>query len=885
MRRTFAFESPYIKWIVLGLLCHPHVYAQDTMVKEEPTQQSQQSATQSPKTKAERIEVTGSRIKRVDLEGVSSVTKIDQQQIQETGVSTVSDVLKNLASSTDGAYSSPTANHPKGNVTQANLRGLGAENTLVLLDGRRLPDEGGLGVVDLSTIPLAAVERIEILKDSASALYGSDATAGVINIITKKDFEGAAIFTRGSRPEENGGAQTLISAVQGSQTDNFKILNAVHFKKTEPVFYRDREWTRGGLSTNSVPGNVGLTTLVRNPQTGLVELDENGKPKTETRFYASPNCPADSRFEDGLCAYNFGKVAAFSPEASELGFLSKMDYRLSDDVSVFAHIRAQQNENLWNLAPNAGRFEIPYETLQANPGLNLSGAEIAPGTIARVRYRAAAWGNRTFDETNLVLGGNVGVRGSLSSGWEWTVTAGQTDAEKENVSQQGFFIENVVRTSIAEGRFDVFETNFNNPTLAAVVKDAAYQPSTRYKSIMRTYDASVSGELFNAPGGTAGVAFGVQRFEQAYSKRVDPASEQGLIFGVAEDKSGSGDRSIDAFYAELQVPILESLELQLAARHDQFSDFGGTTNPKLGLKYRPVPELLFRSNVGTGFKAPTLNQIFDNGTIGSANVFDTPNIDRFPRRQNEVEIESYGSRDLKEQTSLAYNFGVVADPVKGLSLTADYWVVRIDDIIRPVDPQRALDAAAQGLPLPGIEIRRLNNDPNGPLDRIRVPTANLGRSEDAGLDLSADYRLRLGAHNLGATSEYSRKFYSRNAGYPGAPTVDVLGERGSPAWRLVNGVQWSLSGVSANVRQNIIASHNKTPTPDGAAGQLGSFTTYDTQLSWAHPWSGSIALGALNVLGTKFPLDDVEATGDSQRVAELYSADGRLLYVNINQSF
>ena len=156
-----------------------------------------QTAEETGTNKVERIQVTGSHIKRTEVEGVSSILVIDREEIEKSGFSTVSEMMQNMTISSQGAYSSSAVADERGTVTNVNLRGLGAENTLVLLDGRRLPDEAGLGVVDLSTIPMAAVERIEVLKDSASAIYGSDATGGVVNIITRKDLTGSAIFARG----------------------------------------------------------------------------------------------------------------------------------------------------------------------------------------------------------------------------------------------------------------------------------------------------------------------------------------------------------------------------------------------------------------------------------------------------------------------------------------------------------------------------------------------------------------------------------------------------------------------------------------------------------------------------------------------------------------
>ncbi|MCX6127848.1 MAG: TonB-dependent receptor, partial [Proteobacteria bacterium] len=656
-RLTFAVASSF----ATSYLALPIAEAQqsDPVVKE--------STQKASEKKTEKIQVTGSRIKRTEVEGVSSIIQIDHETIEKSGVSTVGELLQNLAVSIDGSYSSSTVNDTRGNVTNVNLRGLGPENTLVLLDGRRLPDEGGLGVVDLSVIPMAAVERIEVLKDSASAIYGSDATGGVVNIITKKDFEGSAVYARGSKPTGKGGDQTNFSYVNGVVGSNYRILTALNYRHVEPVFYRDRNWTKQGLSTNSLPANIGLTSYVKNPQTGATELDESGVPKTKTAYYASANCPADAPRLGDECAYNYANTSAFSPETKELGFLTNIDYQINDKVTLYTTIRAQQNENLWNMAPNAGNFDIPKSTLLAKPELIPSGLQLAGDTGAVVKYRALPWGLRTWEETNKTVGASVGLKGDLARDWEWNVSVGRSQSRKDSSNPQGFFLKDKVTNGIADGSFNPFETNLADPKLAALVQQASYVPVTVNETRMTTYDANVSGELFPLAGGKAALAVGVSRFDQYYNKVIDDVSQAGNVFGVTEDKSSNGDRSVNAVYAELELPVLKELDLQLAARHDQYSDFGSTTNPKFGVKYKPTTGLLVRGNIGTGFKAPSLNQINNAGSLSAANLYDTPNIATISKRQDEVEIETYGNKNLKQETSLSYNAGIVADPIENLS--------------------------------------------------------------------------------------------------------------------------------------------------------------------------------------------------------------------------
>jgi iron complex outermembrane receptor protein len=778
--------------------------------------------------------------------------------------------MQNLSVSIDGSYSSYSVEDKRGTVMNVNLRGLGPENTLVLLDGRRLPDEGGEGVVDLSVIPMAAVERIEVLKDSASAIYGSDATGGVINIITKKDFEGSAVFARGSQPSAgDGGVGTQFSYMTGVTKDNFRNLTVLGYQHVEPTFYRDREWTEFGLSRYSFPGNLQTPGL---------------------KVQAHPNCPddADTLTEEGrkLCAYNYGRTSAFSSEFTQVSFLNNFDYRINDTISVFTSLRANRNTNSWNQAPNAGEFTIPQAIAAARLNelkLNQLGLNAVTGDVD-VLYRGVPWGLRRFEEENTVFGGNIGIRGELGGSWDWQVVAGRTEGKKDQVNPTGFMLKSELVNAVATGEFNPFETNLADPNLANVVNRSSYQPFVITETQMITYDANTSGELFELPGGTAALAVGVNRIEQDYKKIIDSQSENDNVFGIVNDQGDQGERQVNAVYAELSLPVLKELELQAAVRHDQYSDFGGTTNPKFGFKYRPVDRLMFRGSAATGFKAPSLRQIYKGKSVGLANLNDTilyaGQADIEPT--TEVEIETSGNQDLQEETSLAYSFGVVTDPFEGFSVAADFWYIKINDIVQDMDPQRVLDSIASGQSYQDVQIIRSGNTPDGRLDRIVIPTMNLGESENTGIDTSAEYRFRAGTTRASIGSEYSRKFYSRIVPFPGQPQEDVLGDRGKPAWRMVNTGTVALGNQSFLVRNNIIAKQDSALDPDL---DIGSFTTYDMQYAWSHPWNGSIALGALNVFDTDFPRDESQRAGDDTRVKELFSPDGRVLYVNLNQVF
>jgi iron complex outermembrane receptor protein len=828
-------------------------------------------------SKAEKIVVTGSRIKRIDTEGVNPVLIIDQRAITSSGANNAAELIETLTISSAGAYSSPTVNDNRGTVTNANLRGLGPDRTLILLDGQRLPDEGGLSIVDLSTIPIAFIEKIEILRDSASAIYGSDAVGGVVNIITKKDFQGNAIAAKGVKPINKGGEQTFLSLTSGTIGEHFKILNVLSYHHKEPVFFRNREWTKKVLSGYSIPGNIGLSTIVKNKESGNVELDEQGNPKIETKLYAPSNC--QEKATNGLCVYNISDISMFSPEQTQLGLLSKVNWEINDSFSAFGLIRVQQNENKWNMAPNAASFAISAETLAANPNLNVSGEELAPGKNATVQYRANAWGPKAWLETNNLIGTQFGLQGTTQNEWEWRLAVSNTETNKKSVNPTGYFLKDIVESKINDGSLNPFETDFSNSNLNQTVEESKYKPFVENTAKIQSFDGQINGELLQMLGGKASLALGMSRLEQSYGKEIDTQSQTGNVSNVSADKSGKGSRSINAVYGEMALPFTQNFEAQVNVRHDNYNDFGSTTNPQLGIKYRILPNVLARATMGRGFKAPSLDQVYNQGSATVLNLIDSP------RGENslatEIEVETYGSRNLKEEKSINKSVGVIVEPLLNATFQADYWYVKVDNIIRTVDAQKALDAIAQGDSIAGVEVYRLNDDPNAQLVKMRLPTSNLGTSEDAGYSLDGSYKI-FGLYGIvDVSSQYSKALYSKSVAFPGASQVDVIGDRGHPWWRMLNRASWIHNESSLTLQNNIISKQKKRSS---SRGQIGSYTTYDVNYSWEKNEIGGLSISILNIRNTPFPKDDSERVGDDQRIKELFSPNGRTFVIGANKT-
>ncbi len=858
------------------------------VAKPEEKKEEKKEASKTDDKKVERIVVTGTHIRKIDTESVSNVKIIDKKEVEKSGQSSVADFVQTLSVSSEGSYSSSTVNDTRGTVSQVNLRGLGAENTLVLLDGRRLPDEGGEGVVDLSVIPMAAIERIDVLLDSASAIYGSDATGGVINIITRKNYTGTTFLARGTKNSLPGGEERLYNMVTGTSNDKYSTLTTLSYRHIAPVYYRDRDWTKVGLSMYSYPGNYVV----------LKDLGDAGTPDDSTddpkAWRKSPNCPADNptiELPDGTegCAYNYGATSAFSPETTQISVLNNSEYRITNSLSLFSSITAARNINKWNMAPNAGEFTITKDDIAANPNIianmGIPTEDTEDGIL--ITYRGLPWGLRTWEEDNTSIGATIGVKGDLGDAWNWEVSASNVRGKKFSVNPEGFFRKSGLVAAISEGRYNPF-ANELDASNQDVVDELSYQPFVITTTEMRTYNGIMSGEAFDLPAGPLGIAVGVNRIEQDYKKQIDRQSERGDIFGVEQDKGDSGSREVDAVFAELAVPVYKGVDLQLAARHDKYSDFGSTTNPKVGVSVRPLESLLVRANWSTGFKAPTLRDLYRGQSVGLANVQDKPtckaNGFSYDDKENcplinEVRNVYRGNRNLKEETSETYNLGVGFEPIAGNSLSFDYWHTEIKDIVAVVEAQDLLDALAENRSIGNSTVTR---DANGNLKEFSLETLNLGTKKEAGYDVNLDLAaVVMDGHRVGFGSAYSAKSFSKVTKVPGSPEVDELGERGKPKWRLTNRVNYGIGSHAMNLSHNYIPQH-KTETK---VGRIASYTTYNANYTYTHAWNGTFSLGALNLLNTTFPMDMTQRPGDDRRVKELYGPNGRTVYAQLTQSF
>lgn len=813
---------------------------------------------------AERVEVTGSHIKRVDVEGASPVQTITRKDMEKTGYNSVSDVMRDTTANSFGSMREDSGSGAAG-VAHVDLRGLGSSNTLVLLNGQRLPSDAVTGAVDLNLIPMAAVERVEVLKDGASATYGSDALGGVVNIITRKDFSGNEIALSQSTPELAGGKRQEISLVNGINKGRFNMVNVLQYRDNETIFSRDRDWTNKGYSmTGKQPAYRG----------------QNGQ------WIASPNCEASSvehTPQGDFCKVRFSDYSTELPALQQLSVLSESNVELNAKVRLKARAGYTQKKVQWSYAPSPGTFQIPanVHTGLGPGGTPLPGAD--PNQPLTVRYRLMELGTRDTEIETNAYNALVGTTVQVTENWEAEVNVSHNQVDNRDEGINGYALTSALNQAIASGQFNPFAPDGQKGSL----DNTRYNPLQVTRSQLSSLDAKISGPITEMSAGPLSMALGTNFTFQKYSDVSDEKTVNGEIFGAA-GSSGGGQRDTKAAFTEFSIPVTKKLELQLAGRYDQYSDFGDTVNPKMAFLYHATPNLLFRASAGTGFKAPLMQDLYASDSLGFPTAIDavacrneraaggaTPSC-----TPQQYEARSGGNKGLKEEKSISYTTGMIYAPTANFSFGSDLFLTKLNNVVG-IDYDDVLQAEADHgangqayLKEHGVNVIR---DANGYIERIEAPLQNLSAKQISGIDITSSYRIS--KVTLGV--DHSHIFEYREEGFPGAGMKNKLGKDEHPAWRNTVSV-----GYAPADRHNISVDAQTTAGYEKAVAEMGrlpNYTTYGMQYNYKSKKLGTFTAGISNLLGTTPPLDDSGSTRTFNNT--LYDQIGRQVFTGYKATF
>lgn len=634
----------------------------------------------------ERIAVTGSSIKRTDMEGALPVTTLTQADIVKTGVTSVPDLIQQLPSMQGFQAPSQSVGGGGQGVSTASLRGLGGEYTLVLLNGRRLASSGSGSSIDVNSIPLAAIERVEVLTDGASALYGADAIAGVINFILKKDVQETTIQARYDSPASTGGENFTASLVTGFgdlSTDGWNITLSASREDQTQLASQDRDFARTGFipfehngdelmfvasSSNAIPGNARVRFT--NPNDPTQRLTTTFNPYRFANGQCAPNnapsssATATSQVE--TCVFDFTSTLEILPEFVRDNIILNGVAALGDSAEVYGTVNYSKFEQIARIAPYpTGNFLIPNDSelvlSEVFPNLPADNLGFTPDqVIANVQDVAAAWrvlpgGNRTNQFTTDSIWANFGVRGEFGNvSYDLSVT--HANNERDDNILTGYPITAEFVPLVSSGAVNVFAA----PSELSDEERAAVQ-GTMYNGNRQTteteltmIEGSFSAPVFELPEGEVYLGGGFDYREMSFTQTASSAYQQAeILFENPLPEFDLQRESMGAFL-ELVAPVFENLEVTASVRYDNITDVDSSdvlwsdldgdgvneptasaesrgvdmddTTYKISLAYRPTENWLLRASMGTGFKAPTMLQIARPRTpFGvTGNVYDCP---------------------------------------------------------------------------------------------------------------------------------------------------------------------------------------------------------------------------------------------------------------------
>lgn len=891
----------------------------------------------------ERVQVTGSRITRQDIEGATPVTVYDREAIDISGEISVADFLRETTFNSFGSFREVSGSSAQSQATLS-LRGVGSGRTLVLIDGRRLPGSPvlGGGVQNLNTIPMAAVERIDILRDGASAIYGSDAVGGVVNIILRKDYEGMQINLSHGDLANSDADEIAYNLVGGVSSNRGNVTWTIDHSERGLVYNREGDFVQNsygnelspayGLSPYGYPGSaegIGYATI--NPVTG----EEYDSPVLVgyTEAVPDPRCPAEpdptSDFPNSvhfpqsygvLCGFNHAAVSAALASTKRTSLSVMTNYDITDSVEFFGRFTYSRNESFGVYAPAPAYFPdimqpdnpnypdwLPDEiTWYAHPETGMPTSSSTEGALEQtltgpfplgLYFRTVPMGTRDGDVRDYQLDVVAGIRGfaDLFGGLDWEIGAQHNRFEIDEFGS-GYGLNSVLYEVIGDGSLNVFG-ELDDEVLASVLHTTAKKAQMIYKG----FDGQASLDLFDLPNGTVAGAFGFEYADESYFEDYDAQSSAGNVFGSAGNDTGGG-RTRKALFAEFLIPIVPTLEANLAVRYDDYSDFGNTTNPKISFRWTPTDELLFRASYGESFIAPDLGTLYAATAFSAETLIDTAGCasdgGSGPRCDGlQYDTYFYGAAtvnaDLQPETAENFTLGAVWSPSANFSVGVDYYNITLDNVIVQ-SAQALLDAEADGRPLPaGAQIiRAIPGDPSSQIREIHAPPINGKGFETDGVDIDVQYSFEMGAAGTMLFGlQYSRVLSYDQELLPDAGVNDILNLAGTPDDRGVFSATWLYGPFTTNLLFNylpsttagILGDWEATTAPARLGQKVDSWNTIDLQFSYATPWNGKISVGARNVTDEEPPL---HATfGHPYYDTQLYNPYGRVTYVRYTQDF
>ncbi len=802
--------------------------------------------------------LTGSRLAVDAFDTSAPVDLITAPELANSGAQTLVEFLK-FTPAVAGNSTSTTVSNGGNGTAKVTLRGLPGNNTLVLVNGRRVAGDGlGDSSVDLNTIAPAAVERIEIYTDGASAIYGSDAIAGVVNIVLKDEFDGTLVEQYYGISSRGDLATTTTNLLTDFTFSNSNLLVAASVYEQDGLYSRDRDFSasadarnQGGADLRSSSTPNGLIEL---PDASRVTLgqDNQGNVYPGTSIDQYRPFASDDR-------YNYNEQTSSTSPSQRSNLYLSYQHRLNDNLTLYSNAGFAQTEATITLAP------LPLSTARENPPITVAADNpYNPfnSDLTVVGRRLMELGNRQQkDRTrayryNLELEGfQDQIRWNLHGFWSRTDSrekrAGLADLARVTralgsaADCQGQAIDGCVALNIFGPAGSIDQSQVDYITTTEI---------TDGRTELHGLGLEFNGDGPGLPGGTSQWALGSEwRVEQTDLDAFTNTGATSFVGGTTTNEI-QGSRRILEIYAEYHLPLLrkvtgaESLDIELAMRYSHYSDFGDNTTPKLGLKYRPNADFLVRATLGMGFRAPSLEELHLEGFATQAFLIDPCavadisgltgcNVPSDPTRAQFLTIYT-GDSELNPEQSKNTTVGLVWSPQNnpGLRLAIDWFYIEMSDLIN-TDPQQIIDGNAQGTGYADLVVR----DDLGNVSVVYAPAINQGSVDISGYDIAFTHLFEyqpLGTFEFSANAVYIDKYEGQYGGDSSFDFAGVfidnasLGPGSLPQWKASTGLEWTRNNLQLNYSVNYLGSMQETVPLTGQQRTINSWTTHNLQLNY-----------------------------------------------------
>lgn len=787
----------------------------------------------------EEVVVTGSRIKRADLDNANPVTVVTRDEMMLTGITDVGDLIQRLPSMSGSPIGTTTNNGGNGSVT-IDLRGLGAGRTLNLINGRRSVDGG-----DYQTIPAVMVERIEILKDGGAAAYGADAVSGVVNIITRKDFEGVEVeLLTADWMDTDSGAQTGVSAVFGKSFDKGHFVAGVEYVDQEEAYQSDAPWDFFQDSYYIYP--TGCEAQVTAPFDGTTSggcypigssrIPEGRLTTLSQGTFMNPDgsglVPFDGR------TYNYAPVNYIQTPYKKTNIFLDGRMEITDNIEFSAMLRSNNRKSAQELAPQP--YNSPTDPAYNGVWVDGDGAEVAYNGISPDNYylvqafnaaglspepirdarRRMVETTRRFEQQIEQTQINLQLDGSELFGTDisWTAYYNYGRRTREDVDYGQFFgpnLSNAMGPSAdlnGDGQPECYQdVNDPNSVISGCVPfnffggpGSVTQEMIDYVAVnlvdtvrqeLDSYGVDFTGSMFNLPGGEIGWAAGYQKREEIYRYSPDSGKQKDEVTGNT-GAGTSGDYEVDSFYAEVLLPVLDNVEFSVGWRYEDFSTYGSEDVWKVGGRWDITDNLAVRGTWGEVFRSPTISDLF-GGLVDSFPTFTDPCSTDYSAdgsiapgcAQEAVQLDSQvlaregGNPGLKAETGETLTLGVVWTPTfgpVGIEATLDYWEVELEDGITALGVNYILDDCYNGFNQASCDLVTRRADYT--IAQILDAPINASELYTEGVDLGLDATWDLGNSLLSASVLWSHFLENYRKSFPDDDEFDLIGRYSNQAF-------------------------------------------------------------------------------------------------------